>query len=399
VLYRNKEWLKGQLDAGKNGTLIANEIGAPPCIVNRWIKRFSIRIEKKYKDKDWLADQLAKGKSGLQISKELGVANSIIYKWMQKYGLETIEVNPPLYKSKDWLETEYIVKDRSVEDIAEELSVYDVLIYKWLRRHGIPTKRSTTPFKQQKNAIYKNEDWLHEEFVVKRRTSEDIAKPFDVDRKAVEWYIKKYDLERENLNFGRIPESKLPSVRITCSACGKKKEQKGTYYARRLRAGKDTYFCNRECADRHHSQQMTGENNPNFEGSFHGPKDAYLMSLKVNTEIGRIGNTSIERAIQTKLDELGIRYEPQKQMYYWQVDFYLPDHNLVIETHGDYWHGNPEVYNDCNLNHTQIKNRNRDKSKAAYLAKNGHRVLILWEKDIKMCINWCVNRIKEVLEP
>ncbi|EOO05710.1 hypothetical protein IAW_05019 [Bacillus cereus str. Schrouff] len=122
---------------------------------------------------------------------------------------------------------------------------------------------------------------------------------------------------------------------------------------------------------------MSGKHNPNYEGSFHGPKDAYLISLKVNAENGRLGNTSIERAIQAKLGKLDVHYEPQKPMYY--------------------WHGNPKVYDECDLNAVQIKNKSRDKSKATYLIKCGHRMLMLWEKDIKKRIDWCVDQMIEAI--
>lgn len=62
-----------------------------------------------------------------------------------------------------------------------------------------------------------------------------------------------------------------------------------------------------------------------------------------------------------------------------------------------YWHGNPEVYDECDLIAVQIKNKSRDKSKATYLIKCGHSMLVLWETDIKKRINWCVDQIKEAI--
>lgn len=62
-----------------------------------------------------------------------------------------------------------------------------------------------------------------------------------------------------------------------------------------------------------------------------------------------------------------------------------------------YWHGNPEVYDECDRIAVQIKNKSRDKSKATYLIKCRHSMLVLWETDIKKRINWCVDQIKEAI--
>ena len=41
---------------------------------------------------------------------------------------------------KEWLEIEYIVKGRSSTDIANEYGVGDTAIHFWLKKHGIPTR-------------------------------------------------------------------------------------------------------------------------------------------------------------------------------------------------------------------------------------------------------------------
>lgn len=41
---------------------------------------------------------------------------------------------------KEWLETEYLVKQRSSSDIAKEFKVGDTAIHFWLKKHNIPTR-------------------------------------------------------------------------------------------------------------------------------------------------------------------------------------------------------------------------------------------------------------------
>lgn len=61
---------------------------------------------------------------------------------------------------------------------------------------------------------------------------------------------------------------------------------------------------------------------------------------------------------------------------------------MYDEVYGDYWHGNPEVYNDKNpLNEMQTKQIKKDIARKAYLEKCGHIFLAIWEKDIYEDLN------------
>ena len=44
------------------------------------------------------------------------------------------------YRKESWLNTEYIVKGRSMADIASECAVSPMTIFKWLKTHGIKTR-------------------------------------------------------------------------------------------------------------------------------------------------------------------------------------------------------------------------------------------------------------------
>jgi len=72
----------------------------------------------------------------------------------------------------------------------------------------------------------------------------------------------------------------------------------------------------------------------------------------------------------------------------YQFDFYLEGFNLIIETHGDYWHANPLYYSDIDkskkkLNETQKYKNELDKIKHDYTTNKGYKLICLWETDIK----------------
>jgi hypothetical protein len=65
----------------------------------------------------------------------------------------------------------------------------------------------------------------------------------------------------------------------------------------------------------------------------------------------------------------------------------IKDKNIIIETHGDYWHANTLYYSntECNkkkLNETQEYKKELDRLKKEYIG-NDYYIIYLWETDIK----------------
>lgn len=91
-------------------------------------------------------------------------------------------------------------------------------------------------------------------------------------------------------------------------------------------------------------------------------------------------DTSIERVIEKMLRQIDVVYTKQFKIQRRLYDFFVPSANLLIEAHGDYWHGNPRFYpvpNDL-----QKKNRSRDRIKASMAKTAGHRLIHFWECEI-----------------
>jgi len=110
-------------------------------------------------------------------------------------------------------------------------------------------------------------------------------------------------------------------------------------------------------------------------------------------------NTSIERQVLQILEELEVKY---KHQYHVQIgptkrdrriyDFILPDHNLIIEVNGDYWHGNSDKFTE--LNDIQIKTQKRDAEKYELAISLGHRIIYIWERELKTDVEKVKNKIK-----
>jgi very-short-patch-repair endonuclease len=85
------------------------------------------------------------------------------------------------------------------------------------------------------------------------------------------------------------------------------------------------------------------------------------------------------------LDKLGVKYTWQfeakeiKRFF----DYYLPDSNLIIEINGSYWHGDSRLYEQNELNRTQIKNIKVDEYKKEWALLHGIPIMYIWEKDLR----------------
>lgn len=101
-----------------------------------------------------------------------------------------------------------------------------------------------------------------------------------------------------------------------------------------------------------------------------------------------------QKMIDALLNNMKIKYEREYNITYYSVDNYLLHDNLMIEVQGDYWHGNPNKFNDT-LTKQQYKRISRDKAKHTYIKKTfGIEVLYLWENDIYNNLELCEKLIK-----
>src|SRR3989344_2735868 len=83
-------------------------------------------------------------------------------------------------------------------------------------------------------------------------------------------------------------------------------------------------------------------------------------------------NTKIEIAMANEMKKRHIYFVSQFEVDgKFVCDFAIPSIKLIVECDGDYWHGNPLIYNKNNLNKIQIGKIQRDKFKDKYLKRKG----------------------------
>ena len=97
-------------------------------------------------------------------------------------------------------------------------------------------------------------------------------------------------------------------------------------------------------------------------------------------------HTKPEEKIASILDQMGIRYQRYAKILGKEVDFYLPDHNMVIEFRSCFWHLCPlhGKIPDSNRDYWEKKlkgNRARDLEFEKRAKEHGIRLLVIWSHD------------------
>lgn len=97
------------------------------------------------------------------------------------------------------------------------------------------------------------------------------------------------------------------------------------------------------------------------------------------------GTSKLEvRFAENFLKPLGVNFKYQyevKEIGRW-YDFYLPDHNLIIEIDGSYYHADPRVVSEDKLTPMHKHNMRVDEYKNRWALAHGIPILRIWEKDI-----------------
>jgi len=94
-----------------------------------------------------------------------------------------------------------------------------------------------------------------------------------------------------------------------------------------------------------------------------------------------------------KLKLRGIKCELEYEFGFYHIDIAIPDIKIAIECDGDYWHGNPCIYQ--NLTKRQKDRQSRDKARNTYLTNRGWKVLRFWTSEIDKDSEKICNSIME----
>ena len=92
---------------------------------------------------------------------------------------------------------EYVIKNKTIYQMATELSVAATTVSKWLKKLGVKIK-SASEYTHNSESIQKlnNFKYLYDEYILKKRTTNQIAEELDVSGAAVKYKLKKFEIKR-----------------------------------------------------------------------------------------------------------------------------------------------------------------------------------------------------------
>lgn len=114
-----------------------------------------------------------------------------------------------------------------------------------------------------------------------------------------------------------------------------------------------------------------------------------LSERKIHNPAKVFKDTKIELKIENELIKRGINYQKQVPLCKIAiVDFYLPEHRIVIQADGCYWHNCP-IHSNKKLPGKTEKSENQDRG----LSFNGFNVYRFWEHDINKSVEDCIDQL------
>jgi len=112
------------------------------------------------------------------------------------------------------------------------------------------------------------------------------------------------------------------------------------------------------------------------------PKYRELMS-KIGIRVSKLQKQIYEICLLQYNDAILEYIIPNSE---YTVDIFIPSKNLILEVYGDYWHCNPEKFNEDYYHsrlHCSAKEKwEKDKIRIDNLLALGYNIKILWEKEI-----------------
>jgi very-short-patch-repair endonuclease/endogenous inhibitor of DNA gyrase (YacG/DUF329 family) len=156
-------------------------------------------------------------------------------------------------------------------------------------------------------------------------------------------------------------------IKIVCKQCGKVRivppstaRQKASFCSKKCADSFMRDYVTKICKNCHHSFQIPTWETKKGKGSFCS-KHCFLQYK---------GESSIERKVRYALQRAHISFLQEVKIGIYRADFLLPQHNIVIECDGDYWHKIPGI-------------KERDERKNDLLQECGYSTIRLSEKIIR----------------
>jgi hypothetical protein len=160
------------------------------------LKMFERKFPKLY-DRTWLYEEyINKDRTGRDIGEEVGCTSGAVHRVACKFGYHKREgyVYPELHDA-NWMRKRYLDEKLTCKAISDILGCNRCSVGDALKEHHIKRRTLSEEKMRERNPIFKypklyDYDWMHDQYIVKRRTLEEIGAELGVHSTQVSYGLK-----------------------------------------------------------------------------------------------------------------------------------------------------------------------------------------------------------------
>lgn len=283
---------------------------------------------KKYKNKEWLErEYLEKEKSMNQISSELDSGLGTISYWIKKFNIPRRSIGEAVstakgfsnkHKDEEWLREKYLEEEKSLREISDVCDVNNATLLYWLKKFDIPRRSTGESISLSHNdgEIYKNKNWLKDQYIDQAKSVGQIAKEQDTTRSTINGWLDNYDL------FGKDDGQTMSNGKKLCPTCREWLEPEKFYKTKHQKTGLSS--CCKRCSRKRKRQKR--RNNPQYRlninmgsaisGALNG-KDLHHWETLVNYNL-----SDLKEHLEEQFEE-GMTWENYGK-FGWHIDHIIP---------------------------------------------------------------------------
>lgn len=251
-----------------------------------------------------------------------------------------------LYKNKEWLYDQYVNQNKTQGEISVDQNVSEACVWKYLKKFDISKKDNIL------SENLKDYKWLYNQYIIENKSTIQIADENNITKQRVCYWLEKHNIDRKkNTQSSHLSYDTVSKIN-------------------------DIAFLKKEYIENERSlEDISTELNVN-------PRTIKLRLLDNGISIRQYTRTSKEeRAIKEFIkNELNLSIlENNTTKIGSELDIYIPDKNIAIEHNGLYWHSYGK--NDFNENEELIEDKKYHLRKTEKCENSGIMLLHITDND------------------
>ena len=113
------------------------------------------------------------------------------------------------YRVREWLEEQYVTKNKTIKKIAEEFGYSESTLSRYKSRFGLSKNN-----KKVSKANYTNYNWLYNQYIEQNKTAVEIAESCGVNRGTIFDYLYKFNFRKEDEDKSTAYKSRVKKLSL-----------------------------------------------------------------------------------------------------------------------------------------------------------------------------------------